>query len=149
MHKFIIFAIDHNDTRTAWFEDWFKLQACKTGNLVICEGSWEGINERSYIVNRHDFELIKAGGWVDEQVCVLSVSSCNKQYAALEYPCGKLEPVGSMHSVTKEEALASVGYTYRPDLNVYWVAKEGNPDNAYRESRERRDAGWYDKTAAA
>ena len=150
-HQFIIFAIDNgtDDLRASNFEQAFNDFDGRKGNLVKCLGYWEGVAEPSYIALREDFENIaKAGGWVDQQICTLAVTSCNKQYAQLEYPCGKLEQLGSMHEVTREEALASVGYTYRPDLNIYWVAKQGNPDNSYRESCARRDAGMYDNVAA-
>ena len=78
----IIFAIDNpTDRRCGMFEKAFALSDT-SGSLVPCEGSWEGITERSYLCTRADFEkAVKALGWVDQQECILAVTSCNKMYA--------------------------------------------------------------------
>jgi hypothetical protein len=142
----IIFAIDDNNNPfiRGMFEAEFD-EGRATGNLIRTIGSWEKITEWSYVCNREDFnEIVVNGKYVVNQECVLAVTSCNKAYAQLEdLDTGAITQVGCMHSVTYEEAMKSKGYTYRPDTNAYWVAKRGNPDNSFRESKARTGAGEY------
>jgi hypothetical protein len=145
-HNIVIFSIDNgeNPNTALLFESSFNNHPKRSSNLIHANGSYEGTIEKSYICNRKDFnEIVVDWGWVNNQHCVLGVTSCNKAYAQLEYSSGDLEEVGCMHSVTKEEALSSMTYTYRPDLDLYWVAKLGNPDNSFRESKARVDMGFY------
>lgn len=104
---------------------------CKNwgGNFIQCVGSWEGKLEPSFICQTRDYEdHIKTSGYVDGQECVLQVSECNKQYAQLLYPNGTTESLGSLKSVAKDRAMEEAGWTYRPDLNTYWITVSGNPD---------------------
>jgi hypothetical protein len=151
-HNIVIFSIDNgeNPNTALLFESSFNNHPKRSSNLIHTEGSYEGTPEKSYICNRKDFnEIVVDWGWVNNQHCVLGVTSCNKAYAQLEYingcfdQSGDIEQIGCMHSVTKEEALSSSAYTYRPDLDLYWIAKTGNPDNSFRDSKARADAGYY------
>jgi hypothetical protein len=146
-HNIVIFSIDNgkNPNTALLFESSFNNHPKRSSNLVPVEGGYEGTLEKSYTCNRKDFnEIVVDWGWVHNQHCVLGITSCNKAYAQLEYVNGDIEQIGCMHSVTKEEALSSLEYTYRPDLNLYWIAKKGNPDNSFRESLERVKSGLYD-----
>jgi hypothetical protein len=142
----VIFSIDNgeNPNTALLFESSFNNHPKRSSNLTPAYGCYEGATEKSYVCNRKDFnEIVVAWGWVSNQKCVLGVTSCNKAYAQLEYANGDIEQFGCMHSVTEEEALSSTEYTYRPDLNCYWIAKTGNPDNSFRESKVRVEAGYY------
>jgi hypothetical protein len=72
--------------------------------------------------------VVKPLGYADNQDCVLEVSDCNKAYAVLVYADGRREGIGSLKNVTADEAMQCKGWTYRPDLGMYWTTVEGNPD---------------------
>jgi hypothetical protein len=145
-HNIVIFSIDNgeNPNTALLFESSFNNHPRRSSSLIHTIGLFEGTLEKSYLCNRKDFEeIVVDWGWVNNQHCVLGVTSCNKAYAQIEYISRYIEQVGCMHSVTKEEALSSPAYTYRPDLDLYWIAKVGNPDNSFRDSKARADMGLY------
>ena len=87
-------------------------------------------------------ERIRDTVFIAEQESILWVASGNKQEAHLEYLAdGRIEPIGSMHSVCKEEAMQSEAYTHDPITGNYWVAKQGNNDGSYRRSCEQYKQG--------
>lgn len=140
--KYTIFSID--DEQDASTRIGFRLMFAMSdarGNLIECRGSYKGKTENAFMCRSDDFDAFVWGtGWVDEQESVLRVSECNKQYARLDYadfsnpvvdehnPV-RSEGIGSLKSVSEEEAMQHAAWTYRPDLNIYWIAVEGNPDH--------------------
>lgn len=107
------------------------------GHFVQAIGRYNGKAEHCFICTKTDFENhIRGSVFIAGQESVLWIASGNKAEAHLEYfetshAAGMLVGMGSMHQVSKEEAFASDGFTYRPDLGLYWVAKEGNNDKVY------------------
>jgi len=141
--SYVIFSIDNEDNPFAMhlFMDYIDMvrSRAKTSNLIPCVGSYRGQKENALMWSLKDFnEHIRGTIFVAQQESILHVASGNKMEAELEYlqkPTFNFF-IGCMHQVCKEEALASEAYTYRPDLNMYWVAKHGNPDGSYRRSKE-------------
>lgn len=136
----IIFSFDTQDVlRAAQQYQAIKNNPALEGSIMPVFGSWRGKVEQSYVMNTDDFKAhVLPLGWVDNQEAFLVVSSCNKAYAHLWYPREEGTEacwvgLGSMHQVTAQEALASEGWTYRPDMNAYWVCKTGNPDRSVAE----------------
>ena len=143
--SYVIFSIDneHNPHSMQAFLNSIADIRCSyaTSNLIPCVGSYKGQKENAFMWSLADFnDHIRGSVWVAQQESILHVASGNKMEADLEYlQTNRLlafEFIGCMHHVCKEEALASEAYTYRPDLNMYWVAKHGNPDGSYRRSKE-------------
>lgn len=144
--SYVIFSIDNEDNPFAMhlFMDYIDMvrSRAKTSNLIPCVGSYNGQKENAFMWSLNDFNAhIRGSIFVTRQESILHVASGNKMEAELEYlqPDAAIlthEFIGCMHQVCKEEALVSAAYTYRPDLNMYWVAKHGNPDGSYRRSKE-------------
>lgn len=133
--KYTIFSIDNpNDWHTmAKFMrhvDSLRALSKLKGEVIQCVGMWEGRLEPSFLCRTDDFEdHVRSKGWCDNQEAVLQVSECNKQYAQfLWLETGHTEFAGSLKSVSKDTALKENGFTYRPDLDTYWVLVSGNPD---------------------
>ncbi len=132
--RYTIFSIDnvHDTHSLAKFTrhiDTAKAMGKLKGSMVQCIGSYKGELELSFLMNTSDFEAnVRPYGFIDHQESILQVSECNKQYADLMFADGTRQSIGSLQDVTKEQAMASEAWTYRPDLNKYWVAVEGNPD---------------------
>lgn len=148
--KYTIFSIDHNDSDQVRSNFRAYFSSCgATGMLIDCLGCYKGKQEYSFICLSNDFDaFVWATGWVDNQESVLRVSECNKQYAVLEYaqfdnpivdyPSNKVH-IGSLKSVSKAEALRHDGWTYRPDIDVYFITVKGNPDSVPCEDRRRAE----------
>lgn len=130
---YVIFSIDNStDPHSVHrFSEWLaymKTAQRLEGKVIRCVGRWQGQDEVSFISRLDDFIKIEEAGFCNEQEAVIHVASGNKMEACLVYQDGSREGIGCMHEVSAEEALLAEGYTYRPDMDVYWVAKEGNPD---------------------
>lgn len=132
-----IFSFDTKDVLTAAAQyQAIKANPALEGGIMPVFGSWRGRVEQSFVMDTDDFKAhVLHSGMVDNQEAFLVVSSCNKAYAKLWYPREEGTDacwigVGCMHQVDKDEAMASEGWTYRPDMNAYWVCKTGNPDRS-------------------
>ena len=125
---YVIFSIDNvTDTHTlAKFLRHFDTQVAlsKTkGYLQSCIGSYNGKLEQSFICLRDDYlDYVEPYGAVRNQECVLwiDLDDC--------YMCDpemNEEPIfiGELKEVSKKKAMKSEGWTYRPDMDVYWVVK--------------------------
>jgi hypothetical protein len=133
--KYTIFSIDnHTDWHTSakfmrYVDEITAMNKVK-GNFIQCVGSWENTIEPSFICRTDDFlNYLLPSGYLDNQSCVLQVSECNKQYAQLlSIPDLVPHYIGSLKCVPKEEALKHSAWTYRPDINQYWITVKENPD---------------------
>lgn len=90
---------------------------------IECEGVYLGESEQSFIVSTQYVTLVRLFCWTHEQECYLEVKEhkhgTSKAYFV--YPDGRREFQGYLRSVSKERALQEVGYTYREDLDTYWI----------------------------
>lgn len=126
--SYVIFSIDNvTDTHTlAKFLRHFDTQVALSrtkGYLVPCIGSYKGQLEQSFICREDDYlSYVVSYGAVANQECVLWVDSGN----CFSYdPEMNEEPtyLGEIKEVSKKKAMKSDGWTYRPDLNSYWIIK--------------------------
>jgi len=97
-------------------------------NCIQCIGSYKGELELSFIMRISDFKVVVDAGFVDGEESFVEFSECNKRYADLVWKDGVRQGLGSLKSVTKEEAMKHDSWTYRPDMNTYWITVKGNPD---------------------
>lgn len=140
----VIFTIDfeHNPHRMNVFMNYIadEQRAGRIkGNVIPMLGSYKGVQEHSFIIDRDDYlASISGTRFMAGQETVLHVADGNKMECDIEYLAdGRIEHLGCLHQVCKEEAMQSDAWTFRPDMNCYWIAKHGNPDNSYRESVAR------------
>jgi hypothetical protein len=95
--------------------------------VVLAIGSYKGVMEQSFILLRDDFDLVVRGtDWIKDQESVLHVGDGYKGvvYGALEYlETGTTEHIGVMREVSQTEAMLHDGWTYRPNLNKYFIAE--------------------------
>lgn len=128
---YTIFSIDfeNNPLRLSIFKA-FLAECAMRGAVVPIIGSYKGQTEHSFLCRRDDFEAyIRGTAFMQGQESVLHVASGNKMETTLEYLDGRpSEFLGCMQQVTYEEAMTHDSWSYRPDINIYWVAKPGNPD---------------------
>ena len=96
-------------------------------------GSIKGELEDSFIINLNDLKLIHDGGILDGQETILLLDQedagrrpAYKLYTHLihDFTLGAdvLVSIGTMREVEEEVAKASDYFSYRPDLNTYFVA---------------------------
>lgn len=129
MTNYVLFSID-NVTNTHTLAKFLRhmdtqIVLCKTeGYLVQCIGYYKGRMETSFILNEKDYvDHVLPLEFTEDQECVFWTTGPE----ALTYSCpfdldgGDL--IGVLKQTTKKKALKSDGFTYRPDLNAYWVIK--------------------------
>lgn len=136
--KYTIFSIDkwyevHQIAKFLRHVDTLSALQKLQGRVIPCVGSYEGVLEVSYICRSDDFDThILNSGYVSGQESFVRLSECNKQYAELEYQhTGVRKSLGSLKSVDKDTAMKETAWTYRPDLNTYWITVKGNPDTVH------------------
>lgn len=124
--KYTLFSIDQQDPEglTGFISEWKNFPALR-GNLIPCHGKWEGIIEASFCSLSTDYDLMKESNahFFQNQKAVLRISENNNQEAWIEY-CGKFKTtsrLGVLRAVDRATAIKHDGWTYRPDLNQYWI----------------------------
>lgn len=139
--SYVVFTIDfeHNPLKMSVFMNYLadmKREGVIKGNVLPMFGKYAGKLENSFIISLDDYRsAVENTRFLDGQESILHAASGNKMECWLEYPAdGRTEVLGHMHQVCEEEAKQAEAYTYSPSMNAYWIAKEGNPDNSYRES---------------
>lgn len=146
-NSIVIFCID-DATKYRLFESHVnatKPEGCENA-FARARGRYNhGLLERTYIMHGDVFlhvmdaqSLTVEAGWsfMDDQESILLVTKCNKQYATLFFNPVLDRPnlaLGSLCEVPEDEALASGSYTYREDIDCYFVCKHENPDRVPQE----------------
>lgn len=126
--NYVLFSIDNvTDTHTlAKFLRHFDTQVAmgKTkGYLIQCIGSYEGNIELSFICNKKDYvDYVVPFGVVRGQDCVIEIKGEDCYLSDNDLIFASY--MGVIKQVTKKKAMKSDGWTYRPDLNSYFVIKE-------------------------
>ena len=134
--NYVIFSIDdvHDLHTLAKFLHHMDVQRAMqrmAGDMKICVGSYKGVLEQSFIMTEDDFgAFIEGSIFIDQQESVLLVEDGHKgkTYASLHYLSGGVRDgehvsLGVVKSVDKEVALEQDAWTYRPDLNTYWITE--------------------------
>ena len=146
MGEYVIFAIDndndlHTNAKFLRYMDEREVMGKTKGKMKLCIGSYKGKLERSYIVRWDDFmEHIAESGYVDNQESVLILrdgyygvtyatlkfnSAYNTDWPA-EFPNVGYDDLflGAFKSIPANEAQYEEAWTYRPDLDTYYVCEE-------------------------
>jgi hypothetical protein len=132
MANYVIFSVDNvQDVRTlAQFSHHLDMKRAmqKTKDSVkTCIGSYKGVMEQSFIMSRDDFDLVVRGTkWVENQESILHIEDGNagKVYGELEFLAdGSRQYLGQVSEVSQDEAMQHDGWTYRPDLNKYFITE--------------------------
>lgn len=161
----VIFSIDfeNNPLRMNVFKNYCASIADQMqGNIVDMLGCYKGKREHCFICRLDDFDAyFRTSVYLRGQESIMLVASGNKMEVGLEYltPYGDsrsnhVQDLGCMHEVCREEAMQADAWTYRPDMDVFWIAKKGNPDDSYAKSvkkyRKPLDvpADWHQPIAA-
>jgi len=101
-----------------------------TKGAIVTEarGVWEGIEERSWVLDRSTFESLTPEFFLN-QVCILRAPTDGKNEAYLQYPGaepgvfdGARVTIGRLSEVDEVTAKSSAGYTYLPITGTYFVA---------------------------
>ena len=134
--NYVIFSIDnvHDVYTLAKFThqmDVHRVMQRMQGEMKICVGAYKGVLEQLFIMTERDFgAFVEAGDHVQNQESVLLVEDGHhgEMYASLWYldrglRDGEHVSLGLLKSVDKSVALAQDAWTYRPDLNIYWIAQ--------------------------
>ena len=146
---YVIFSIDNEDDPRVRrkFEGDFEDSVLTGSNLIKLIGAYKGETENAYLARVADFDaFVKPMGFVANQESILRVSECNKRYAVLEYLAdGTQQDLGCLKDVPEAEAKAQEAWSYRPDIDVYWIAIKGNPDHT---PKTQSDIARVEKTRA-
>jgi len=141
MGEYVIFAIDnddnvHTNAKFLRYVDEREVMGKMKGKMKLCIGSYKGKLERSYIMRWDDFmEHIADSGYVDKQesILILRDGYYGKVYATLKFnnEAGLIPKVGyddfflgEFKSVPAHQAQYEEAWTYRPDLDTYYVCEE-------------------------
>ena len=92
-----------------------------------CEGVYMGQKEESIIINADHEPLVLSLCRDYNQECYM-IAETHKHGLRKAYfvylDDGRKEFMGYLRSVSRERALESDGYTYRPDMDKYWIITE-------------------------
>lgn len=131
--RYVIFSIDNpydllNVSRFLRHFETKRVMDETKGTLKFCIGKWKAQMETSYICAYSDFlSVVLPSGFIDNQEAVVEVTQDVKRrsWARLIYlGTDKVSDFKPLVSVSAEEAGKCDGYTYRPDLDTYFVIKE-------------------------
>ena len=135
--NYVIFSIDnvhevHTLAKFTHTVDVHRVMQRMQGEMKICVGAYKGALETSFIMTERDFaSFIEAGEYMQNQESVLLVEDGHKgeMYASLWYlnrglRDGEHVSLGLLKSVDKSVALVQDAWTYRPDLNIYWITED-------------------------
>jgi hypothetical protein len=132
MANYVIFSIDsvtdvHTLAQFSHHLDVKRAMQKLKGNVVLAIGSYKGQLEQSFILLREDFDLVvRDSQWIKGQESILHVEDGHGGvvYGALEYlATGTTEHIGVLREIDRREVSAYDAWTYRPDLNKYFIAE--------------------------
>jgi len=134
--NYVIFSIDdahdmHTLSKFLHSMDVHKAMQRMQGDMKLCVGSYKGVLEQSFILTERDFGAFVEGGefvQCQESVLLIEDGHYGEVYASLQYLSvgmrdGEHVSLGLLKSVDKSVALEQDAWTYRPDLNIYWITE--------------------------
>lgn len=125
----IIFSVDKAHD-VYWLMHFYKTMSQKQsmnytkGNLVPAIGMWKGRLEYSWLIDARDFHLVR--DFVREQDAFLRIEvdySGRQLVYLLDNHSREERRIGELVEVSKEDAFSRDAFTYRPDLDKYWVVE--------------------------
>ena len=128
MH-YVIFSIDnvsdiHTKAKFLRYIDTLRAMCILKGDVKLCIGMYNGVLEDSFIVRGDDYaNHVRLSGYVSNQESILHVRG-KSMMCEFEFLNGGFDTGGRMVQVTASEAMTKSGWTYRPDLNIYWTLEE-------------------------
>lgn len=96
------------------------------------QGSYEGVQENSWLINRKHFEKFRALCPVvtkeEESFLILEDKDLRNRYKAslLFQETGEIVELGRLQSVSKDRALKEKAWTYDPETNTYYITVSEN-----------------------
>jgi hypothetical protein len=132
MANYVIFSIDnvanvHTLAQFSHHLDMKRAMQKLKGNVVLSIGSYKGTMEQSFILLREDFDaVVRDSQWIKDQESILHIEDGNagKVYGELEFLAdGSRQYLGQVSEVSQDEAMQHDGWTYRPDLNKYFIVE--------------------------
>lgn len=131
MSTAVIFSIDPKDMYETMK---FYRHACDLkaggkmlGKIIPCLSMYEGELEQSFLVKEADFfRHFFQSQYCMNQDTFMTVSTSGKhQIARIEdWYTEEVLTKGRLEEVTMKKAFKSKGFTYRPDMNAYWILRE-------------------------
>jgi hypothetical protein len=134
--NYVIFSIDnvhdlHSLSKFLHRVDVQRAMQRMKGDMKLCIGAYKGVLEQSFIMTEHDFgAFVEAGAYIQNQESVLLIEDGHhgEMYASLWLLYRGLREdehvnLGLLKSVDKSVALSKDAWTYRPDLNIYWITE--------------------------
>jgi hypothetical protein len=125
---YVVFSIDNvNDVHVlAKFlrhVDTARAMNRMQGGIQQCIGMYNGLLEVSFIMREDDFnEHVKPFGFTDNQECVLHIVGSDMQASLVSLT--EVKDIGFYEAVSHEEAANATSWTYRPDMDQYFIARE-------------------------
>lgn len=120
--QYFIFCVGQDPVRIAAFIGWAFYEKVNIKPLV---GKYEGKTERSFIANMDRYEDIEPFLKHEDSILVLhSYNARDTPQAKLVYQNGKVEHLGRLHAVTKEQAMQCASWTFDPLSGVYFITGE-------------------------
>jgi hypothetical protein len=87
--------------------------------FIELDGAYKGVPEKSLLFTESNRRVVEMIARDYKQECFLE--SDNDRYSSLVYADGRRVGLGYLKPVSKSEALALDGYSYRPDLDQYYA----------------------------
>lgn len=119
-NQYVVFASSYHETVIKQF---FKDNNIGFKQLI---GSYKGTMEDSYIINKKYLSTIERAGFLyaEESILLLGESlGQNRRRASLHF-LNALKPdqdIGILRAVVKEDAMKEDAWSYRPDLDTYFI----------------------------
>ena len=91
--------------------------------VLEAQGVYLGDAEQSFIISADHEQFVKDVCKIYEQECYLKAETHwhGLRKASFVYPDDTTEFMGYLRSVSEQRAKASDGYTYRADIDTYWI----------------------------
>ena len=118
--EYFVFASSYHESV---IRDFFNDNGIGFKQLI---GSYKGTTEDSYVVNMKWLSYVEQAGLLDGEESILLLSESlgqNRRRAKLHFLNASKpdEDIGILRAVVKEEAMKQDAWSYRPDLDTYFV----------------------------
>lgn len=125
--SYVIFSIDnwwdlHTLAKFTRHVDTLRSMGKLQGNVVSLVGCYEDVLETSFLVTERDFEdHVLTSDYVKGQHSFMYVSEQKQMPARIVTQDGEILQRGRLKQVSVINALDQSGWTYRPDVNTYYI----------------------------